>query len=126
MKVIHINSSDINGGAARAAYRIHKSLQHFGEINGNIDSKMRVINKDSDDYTVDGLPPKGKHKYYLFLLPYLAKLLRLGFKPEDHSIHSSAPLPSGIGRELERRYKKILMRLYIYIGLGIILYLLKS
>lgn len=106
MKVIHINSCDINGGAARAAYRIHKSLQNLGSINGNLDSVMRVIKKDSDDYTVNGLPPKGKNKYYLFLLPYLAKLSRLGFKPNNQSIHSNAPLPSGIGQELERSYKK--------------------
>ena len=106
MKVIHISSSDINGGAARAAYRIHKSLHQFGKENGKLNSVMRVIKKDSDDYTVDGLPPKGKNKYYLFLLPYLAKLSRLGFKPENYSIHSNAPFPSGIGKELENRYKK--------------------
>ena len=33
-------------------------------------------------------------------------MTRLGFKPENNSIHSNAPLPSGIGQELERRYKK--------------------
>ena len=106
MKVIHINSHDINGGAARAAYRIHKSLYNFGKKNKNLDSLMRVIHKDSDDFTVDGSPPKGKSKYYLQLLPYLAKLSRLGFKTSNNSIHSNAPFPSGIGKELKLRYRK--------------------
>jgi glycosyltransferase involved in cell wall biosynthesis len=44
MKVVHINTSDIHGGAAIAAHRLHKSL-----LNENIDSKMLVMNKDSDE-----------------------------------------------------------------------------
>jgi len=40
MKVLHINTSDINGGAARAAYRLHRSLLEAG-----INSKMLVQNK---------------------------------------------------------------------------------
>ena len=51
MKVIHINSSDINGGAARAAFIILKSLLD-NENRFNIKSIMRVIEKESDDLTV--------------------------------------------------------------------------
>jgi len=47
MKILIVNFSDINGGAARAAYRLHQSL-----IVEGIDSKMLVQNKNSDDYTV--------------------------------------------------------------------------
>jgi len=47
MKVLLINTSDVEGGAARAAYRLHKGLLESG-----IDSKMLVQNKKSDDYTV--------------------------------------------------------------------------
>jgi len=49
MKVLIVNSSDIQGGAARAAYRLHNSL-----LNRGIDSRMLVQNKLSDDYTVIG------------------------------------------------------------------------
>ena len=87
MKVIHLNSHDINGGAARAAYRIHKSLYNFGKKNKNLDSLMRVIHKESDDFTIVGSPPKGKNKYYLQLLPYLARLSRIGFKTNNKSIY---------------------------------------
>lgn len=44
MKIAHVNTSDIRGGAAIAAHRLHKSL-----LNENVDSKMIVMNKDSDE-----------------------------------------------------------------------------
>ena len=47
MKILIVNSSDINGGAARAAYRLHRSLLEQG-----VDSQMLVQSKQSDDYTV--------------------------------------------------------------------------
>ena len=49
MKVAIISSSDLYGGAARAAYRLHKSL-----IKEGIHSVMIVQKKISDDYTVIG------------------------------------------------------------------------
>lgn len=45
MKVVHVNTSDIKGGAAIAAHRLHKSLLR----RKNIDSKMLVMNKESDE-----------------------------------------------------------------------------
>lgn len=47
MKILIVNTSDIEGGAARAAYRLHQSL-----LMKNIDSQMLVMNKKSDDFTV--------------------------------------------------------------------------
>ena len=47
MKVLIVNSYDIYGGAARAAYRLHRGIQQFG-----MDSKMLVQKKLSDDDTV--------------------------------------------------------------------------
>ena len=47
MKVLHLSFSDIFGGAALAAYRIHNSL-----IMNNINSKMWVNYKGSSDPTV--------------------------------------------------------------------------
>jgi glycosyltransferase involved in cell wall biosynthesis len=49
MKVLIINTSDIDGGAARAANRLHKALGSHG-----IDSLMVVQSKSSDDFTVLG------------------------------------------------------------------------
>jgi len=47
MKIIHVNTMDINGGAARAAYRLHKGLELLGQ-----QSLMLVRDKTSEDATV--------------------------------------------------------------------------
>lgn len=47
MKVLHISTHDINGGAARAAYRLHTGLQDIG-----LQSQMLVQEKYSNDKTV--------------------------------------------------------------------------
>lgn len=49
MKILIVNTSDIQGGAARAAYRLHKALLAEG-----VDSQMLVQSKSSDDFTVLG------------------------------------------------------------------------
>ena len=48
MKIIHINHSDLNGGAARAAYRIHKAL-----LTQDVKSKMWVNFSSSGDKTIE-------------------------------------------------------------------------
>lgn len=53
MKILIVNTFDISGGAARAAYRLHKSL-----LASNIHSRMLVQDKISDDYTVIGANSK--------------------------------------------------------------------
>ncbi|MDZ8239679.1 MAG: glycosyltransferase family 4 protein [Nostoc sp. ChiQUE01a] len=47
MKLLLINYSDINGGASRAAYRLHKGLQNIG-----VNSQILVQEKYGDDKTV--------------------------------------------------------------------------
>lgn len=53
MKVLQLNKSDIQGGAARAAYRLHTGLKKIG-----VDSKVLVDDKISDDPNV--YVPAGK------------------------------------------------------------------
>ncbi|AKG21136.1 glycosyltransferase family 4 protein [Calothrix sp. 336/3] len=47
MKALLINTYDLNGGAARAAYRLHKGLQHIGA-----NSQMLVQEKSSDEKSI--------------------------------------------------------------------------
>ena len=47
MKILHLNTFDIEGGAARAAWRLHLGLQELGT-----DSRMLVQTKTSGDETV--------------------------------------------------------------------------
>lgn len=49
MKILIVNTSDITGGAARAAYRLHKALLFSG-----VESNMLVLNKTSNDPSVIG------------------------------------------------------------------------
>lgn len=55
MRVIHISDSDVYGGAARAAFRIHKALTRHTPTHG-IESAMKVARKGSTCPTVqDGV-----------------------------------------------------------------------
>jgi glycosyltransferase involved in cell wall biosynthesis len=47
VKILHLSTQDTGGGAARAAYRLHKGLQDIG-----LDSQMLVQEKLSHDKTV--------------------------------------------------------------------------
>ena len=49
MKVLHLSTSDISGGAAKAAYRLHKGLKKIG-----VESRMLVQRKQSNDYNILG------------------------------------------------------------------------
>ena len=44
MKIIHVSTSDLAGGAARAAHRLHDGLRRLGE-----DSEMLVLRSDGHD-----------------------------------------------------------------------------
>jgi glycosyltransferase involved in cell wall biosynthesis len=96
MKILQINTSDIQGGAARAAYRIHKGLQAAG-----IQSHMLVQSKKSDDNSVIG--PSNKFNKVLSLLrPTLdASVVKLRAKGSK-TIFYPAWLPySGISSQID-------------------------
>lgn len=47
MKILQISTCDVNGGAARATYRLHRGLREIGQ-----DCRMLVRHKESQDDTV--------------------------------------------------------------------------
>ncbi len=54
MKILHISTGDSEGGAARAAYRIHRALTEFG-----INNRMRVLHCGTGDkHVVAGAPQR--------------------------------------------------------------------
>lgn len=53
MKIVHISTSDIRGGAARSAFRLHQALRESGA-----DSSMYVADKDSEDPFVHRYSPE--------------------------------------------------------------------
>lgn len=89
MKVIQLNHSDINGGAARAAYRIHHALRKAG-----LDSNMQVDAATSGDWSVHG-PTTKLGRGLAKLRPPLASLYQLFFRTSNPIIHSPAIVPTG-------------------------------
>ena len=96
MKIIHLSNSDKSGGAAIAAYRIHKSL-----IKKEINSRMWVNSAISGDWTVRG--PKHKlSKGLAQVKRHLVKPLLKLTKTENKILHSPAILPSSWSKKLNK------------------------
>lgn len=81
MKVLHVCFNDIEGGAARAAFRLHKA-----QIKAGIQSSILVVNKSSDDLNVIGIS-KYK-KIYIKVLNYLSRKI-LNLQKDDNNTHCS-------------------------------------
>jgi len=90
MKVLHISTSDTNGGAARATYRLHKGLQNI-----NVNSQMLVQEKYSNDIKV--LAPKTRLSQGIARakLTFDALPLKL-YSQRDRTTFSLQWLPDGI------------------------------
>jgi hypothetical protein len=95
MRIVHVNQSDLDGGAARAAYRIHRSL-----VGAGVDSRMRVIHKIGDDAGVRGGDPAGIGPISRRLRSRLPGLAMRGFTTANRTLHSAAWPGTGLGREL--------------------------
>jgi len=87
MKILIVNTSDIDGGAARAAYRLHQALLKQG-----IESQMLVQSKASDNYRVLGPETKLK-KGFGKLRPTLDSLLVRFYKHRTKTLFSPGYLP---------------------------------
>lgn len=94
MKLLIVNTFDTQGGAARAAYRLHQGL-----INHGVDSRMLVQEKSTDDFTVLG--PTSKCAYLFSRLRANFDVVPLYLYPGRHtSLFSSAILPDTIKEEI--------------------------
>ena len=99
MKILHVATNDISGGAARAAYRLHVGLRRL-----NTESFMFVANRSSNDphvttFTPSKSLPKRLHRHLRSLLMKLdfaryRKLRPSGYEQfsNDRSQYSSEPL----------------------------------
>ena len=82
MKILIVNALDIEGGAARAAYRLHQAL-----LMEDIDSKMLVQQKLSDDYKV--IAPKTKWQRLILRLRLILDSLPVRlYRNRDKSLFS--------------------------------------
>jgi len=97
MRILIVSTFDMLGGAARAAYRLHKSLLISG-----VDSQMLVQTKSSDDFTIIG-PLNKVQKAINMLRPTLDSLPVHLYKKRTKTLFSPAWLPfSGIVNRINK------------------------
>ncbi len=94
MKILHVGYSDTKGGASIAMMRLHKSL-----IDLNIDSKVLVIEKISNDPNVIG-PKKSLDVIMNDLKQVLARQKKYFFKKQDRFSHSLNIFRSNIVKKI--------------------------
>lgn len=102
MKIFAINQSDIQGGAARAAYRIHQALCQQG-----MDSTMLVNVAASGDWTVQG-PTTKWAKLATRMRPQVGMLATRLLRSSNLNFHSPSILPSGWPKMLNESNADIL------------------
>ncbi len=108
MRILHLNTFDIKGGAARAAYRIHKALNENCQ-----DSKMLVVKKKSYDPDIK--------KFSIFLHKRRRIIEEKIFslqKSSNPSFHSLNLIPSTIYREINQSSSDIVH--FHWLGLQLI------
>jgi len=90
MKILIVNTFDIAGGAARAAYRLHQAL-----LNSGVDSQMLVMSKISDDDTVieSGIKIKKIQKVMSIIRHRLDALPLKYYKNKTETLFSPAWIP---------------------------------
>ena len=109
MKIIHLSTGDLSGGAARGSYWLHRGLIDMG-----IDSQMIVKNKISDDSSV--LAHNSKiEKYISKTTGTLDQLNLLKYPNRQRAIFS----PANIGQNIVNRiseYKPDIINLHWICG----------
>ena len=102
LNITQVNAYDIEGGAARAAYRIHRCIVDHGGDCG-LQSQMRVTYRQSDDSSViGGSEPQGR--LWGSIHPAISRRSRRGFLTDNPTFHSCAWPDTGLGKDLERRH----------------------
>ena len=83
MRILHVNYSDIVGGASIAVNNIHKYL-----IKNEIDSKILVYAKDTDDQNVIGPQNQLEKNFYKFRTKFIKYITRKIFSNPTKSSYS--------------------------------------
>jgi glycosyltransferase involved in cell wall biosynthesis len=96
MKVSLLSYSDIEGGAARASYRLHQGLQRVG-----VNSQMLVQIKSSDDVTVIGSKNVGMRQAIAGLRTVADSLPLKRYSQQKGSTYSTQWLPDRIISKLD-------------------------
>ena len=97
LSIVHLSNNDINGGAARAAYRIHKCIEK-NQSNYSVNSLMKVVKKYSSDPTVICLNNKSFLRKRL--QPRISRLIKRSLVTDNYSTHNIAYPNTGLLKEI--------------------------
>ena len=93
LKVLHVSTFDVGGGAAKAAVRLH-----LGLLDQNIESHLLTVESSSNQPSVSS--PLGKLQFVVARTTrHIAwRLASLQKTPNNQVVHSLGMFPSGLGR----------------------------
>ena len=94
MKLLVLNTSDVQGGAALATYRLHQGLRRIG-----LDSVMYVQGKTTDDFSVIG-PKTVFQKIMAKVRPHLDALPVRACRIREKQVFSSSIIPDSMASEI--------------------------
>ena len=106
LSIVHLTNNDMDCGAARAAYRIHRCLVD-NKSNYAVNSSMKVITKYSSDPTVTCL--NNNSYFWKRLQPRISRFIKSNFKTTNQSAHHIAYPNTGLLKEINngKSLKKI-------------------
>jgi len=90
MKILIVNTSDIQGGAARAAYRLYIALQEQ-----NVDCTILSNEKSSDDFSVTAVTNTNKSKLFAKVASFRDRSLLKKYPNKTKTLFSSNKYSSG-------------------------------
>jgi glycosyltransferase involved in cell wall biosynthesis len=93
LKVLHVCYSDFDGGAAKAANRLHQA-----QLKEGLDSHMLVVNKVTSDSTV--IPVNKINMIRVKINSLLSRLIMSRFKDSNPVKHSLNIFPTGIVKSI--------------------------
>jgi glycosyltransferase involved in cell wall biosynthesis len=96
MRLLLINTFEIDGGAAIATNRLHKGLRSIG-----VDSRLLVQSKKTDDMTVIGSKTK-IGKYIARLRKHLDRLFVWSYDNKGRGLFSPANLYDGLAAKIDK------------------------
>ena len=97
MRVLHVNTSDKHGGAARAAHRIHLAQRQIG-----LDSHMLVLHSSDDEPYIHAFFPKGGKLVQHLRQTLSSRLMSRQHSPGNPTLHSLNRFGTGLADWINR------------------------
>ncbi len=106
MKILTVSYSDSSGGAAKAAYRLHRAL-----VNEGIESWMLVQKKERDDWCVIG-PDSNLNRFVNIIRPAIEQLPVKWYKNRKPTIFSPSLRGNGIVLKMLKKVRPDIVHLH--------------